>query len=93
MSGPQTIEPSGRAVVCSPGCRHPTCVAIVEAEERAAAEQLRAIEETAARIHRARVTELVDRVHAGIIGSPTLVARVDATNALRELAELAKAAR
>lgn len=82
MSSPYKIEPSGRTTVCSPGCRHPTCEAI----ERAATKLQRDIE-------LGQVTALVDRVHRGLIGSPTLAARVDATNALRELAELAKVPR
>lgn len=43
MSSPYTIEPSGRATVCSPGCRHPTCVAIAKRVREQRAEELVAL--------------------------------------------------
>lgn len=79
MSSPYTIEPSGRTKPCTEGCRHPTCAALVVDIEKRARE-----------IRAAQVRALVDTVHAGIVGSPTLVQRADATNALQDLAQLVR---
>lgn len=82
MSGPHTIEPSGRTKPCAEGCRHPTC-----------AELARDVETEAKKIRAAQVRALVGTVLDGILRSPTTIQRHEATNALNELAALARGER
>lgn len=51
MSGPQTIEPSGRTTTCSDGCIHPICASIrVAARRRAVVDREIEIDTLAAQI-------------------------------------------